>query len=58
MAGYSDGDREMLEYATAGNGARFGMLVLHDDKVREYALRSGGQSARHEGGDLPAVPPG
>jgi hypothetical protein len=35
--GNSDGDREMLEYATSGSGARFGMLVLHDDKVREYA---------------------
>jgi phosphoserine phosphatase len=35
--GNSDGDREMLEYTTAGSGARFGMLVLHDDKVREYA---------------------
>jgi phosphoserine phosphatase len=35
--GNSDGDREMLEYATSGGGARFGMLVLHDDQVREYA---------------------
>jgi hypothetical protein len=35
--GNSDGDREMLEYTTAGRGARFGMLVLHDDPVREYA---------------------
>ena len=35
--GNSDGDREMLEYTTSGSGARFGMLVLHDDKAREYA---------------------
>ena len=35
--GNSDGDREMLEWATAGDGARFGMLVLHDDEAREYA---------------------
>jgi phosphoserine phosphatase len=35
--GNSDGDREMLEYTTSGSGARLGMLVLHDDKVREYA---------------------
>jgi hypothetical protein len=35
--GNSIGDREMLEYATAGDGARLGMLVLHDDKDREYA---------------------
>ena len=27
----------MLEYTTAGKGARLGMLVLHDDAEREYA---------------------
>jgi phosphoglycolate phosphatase-like HAD superfamily hydrolase len=35
--GNSDGDREMLEYAKAGDGARLAMLVLHDDATREYA---------------------
>lgn len=35
--GNSIGDQQMLEYATAGNGARLGMLVLHDDARREYA---------------------
>ncbi len=35
--GNSDGDRQMLEYATTGTGARFGMLVLHDDQAREFA---------------------
>jgi phosphoglycolate phosphatase-like HAD superfamily hydrolase len=35
--GNSIGDREMLEYTTAGDGARLGMLVLHDDGEREYA---------------------
>jgi phosphoglycolate phosphatase-like HAD superfamily hydrolase len=35
--GNSTGDREMLEYTTAGNGARLGMLLLHDDATREYA---------------------
>ncbi len=35
--GNSTGDREMLEYAWAGNGPRLSMLVLHDDGVREYA---------------------
>jgi phosphoserine phosphatase len=35
--GNTSGDEEMLEYATAGNGARLGLLVLHDDKDREYA---------------------
>jgi phosphoglycolate phosphatase-like HAD superfamily hydrolase len=35
--GNSAGDREMLEYAAAGDGARLMMLVLHDDAQREYA---------------------
>jgi phosphoglycolate phosphatase-like HAD superfamily hydrolase len=35
--GNSDGDREMLEYTGAGDGARLKMLVLHDDAAREYA---------------------
>jgi hypothetical protein len=35
--GNSDGDRQMLEYTKAGEGARLAMLVLHDDATREYA---------------------
>ncbi|MGB7829657.1 MAG: HAD family hydrolase, partial [Pseudolabrys sp.] len=35
--GNSTGDREMLEYTEAGDGARLMMLVLHDDAKREYA---------------------
>ena len=35
--GNSTGDREMLEYTKAGDGARLAMLVLHDDATREYA---------------------
>ena len=35
--GNSDGDREMLEYTQGGGGARFELLVLHDDAAREYA---------------------
>jgi phosphoserine phosphatase len=35
--GNSTGDREMLEYTGAGDGARLMMLVLHDDAEREYA---------------------
>jgi phosphoglycolate phosphatase-like HAD superfamily hydrolase len=35
--GNSTGDREMLEYTKAGNGARLAMIVLHDDAAREYA---------------------
>jgi hypothetical protein len=34
--GNSGGDREMLEWAGAGDGARLKMLVLHDDAEREY----------------------
>jgi len=33
----STGDRQMLEYTKAGDGARLSMLVLHDDAKREYA---------------------
>jgi len=35
--GNSNGDREMLEYTEGGSGARFELLVLHDDAAREYA---------------------
>jgi hypothetical protein len=35
--GNSTGDREMLEYVAAGNGAHLAMLLLHDDPTREYA---------------------
>jgi hypothetical protein len=35
--GNSVGDRQMLEYTGAGDGARLMMLVLHDDAQREYA---------------------
>ena len=35
--GNSEGDQQMLEYTQGGSGARFGLLVLHDDAAREYA---------------------
>src|SRR5262249_35674964 len=35
--GNSTGDQQMLEYTTAGDGARLGMLLLHDDAKREYS---------------------
>ena len=35
--GNSTGDRQMLEYTKAGDGARLSMIVLHDDANREYA---------------------
>ncbi|MFK7852060.1 MAG: HAD family hydrolase [Akkermansiaceae bacterium] len=36
-AGNSDGDFQMLEYAKAGKGASFALIVHHDDAEREYA---------------------
>ena len=35
--GNSTGDKEMLQYTQGGSGARFEVLVLHDDAVRETA---------------------
>ena len=35
--GNSDGDFEMLEWTTAGDGLRLGVIVHHDDAAREYA---------------------
>ena len=36
-AGNSDGDFAMLEWTTAGDGPRLGLLVHHDDAEREWA---------------------
>jgi phosphoserine phosphatase len=35
--GNSDGDFEMLEWVTAGGGARFGVVIHHTDTEREWA---------------------
>ncbi len=35
--GNSDGDLQMLQWTTAGPGARFGMIVHHTDAEREWA---------------------
>jgi phosphoglycolate phosphatase-like HAD superfamily hydrolase len=35
--GNSDGDLQMLQWTTAGSGARFALLVHHTDGEREYA---------------------
>ncbi|MEQ8286845.1 HAD family hydrolase [Thalassospira sp.] len=35
--GNSDGDYQMLQWATAGDGKRFGLIVHHDDADREVA---------------------
>ena len=36
-AGNSDGDFQMLEYSTAGEGPRLGLLIHHTDADREWA---------------------
>ena len=51
--GNSTGDRQMLEYTKAGDGARLAMLVLHDDAEARVRLRSGPGAARHQGRHLP-----
>ena len=35
--GNSDGDLQMLQWTTAGDGRRLGVIVRHDDAEREYA---------------------
>ena len=35
--GNSDGDLQMLQWTTAGDGARFGLIVRHTDAEREWA---------------------
>ena len=35
--GNSDGDLQMLQYTTAGDGQRFALLVHHTDAEREFA---------------------
>lgn len=35
--GNSDGDYQMLQYTTAGEGPRMGLLLHHDDAEREFA---------------------
>ncbi|MEM7743086.1 MAG: HAD family hydrolase [Pseudomonadota bacterium] len=37
VGGNSDGDFEMLEWSTAGDGPRFGLIVHHTDADREFA---------------------
>jgi len=35
--GNSDGDQAMLEYVTGGDGPSLGLIIHHDDDVREVA---------------------
>lgn len=44
--GNSDGDRQRLEYTTAGPGRTLGLLLHHDDNVREFAYDRHARSAR------------
>jgi len=43
--GNSDGDIQMLQYATDGSGARLGLLLHHDDAEREYDYDHGTERA-------------
>ncbi|MHC9292221.1 HAD family hydrolase [Mycobacterium sp. LTG2003] len=44
-AGNSNGDIEMLQYATSGGGPALGMLVLHDDAEREFDYVAGAEKS-------------
>ena len=48
--GNSDGDFQMLEYATAGAGRRFGLIVHHTDAEREWAYDRASHIGRLERG--------
>jgi len=48
--GNSDGDYQMLEWTTAGPGARLGLLLHHDDAEREYAYDRDGHIGRLDQG--------
>ncbi|HEY5952725.1 MAG TPA: HAD family hydrolase [Terrimicrobiaceae bacterium] len=45
-AGNSDGDFQMLEWTTSGDGPRFGMLVHHTDADREWAYDRDSKTGR------------
>jgi phosphoserine phosphatase len=48
--GNSDGDFQMLEWTTAGPGARLAMIVHHDDAAREFAYDRGSHIGKLERG--------
>jgi hypothetical protein len=48
--GNSDGDFQMLEWTTAGSGARLGLIVHHTDAGREFAYDRGSHVGRLEKG--------
>lgn len=51
--GNSNGDRQMLEWTGAGDGARLMMLVFHDDADREYAYGPANGEADTHFGNFP-----
>jgi len=46
--GNSDGDLQMLQWTTAGEGPRFALLVHHTDAKREFAYDKGAEKALDE----------
>lgn len=44
--GNSDGDREMIEYTTSGDGPSLGVLIHHDDSGREFAYDRASKTAK------------
>lgn len=48
--GNSDGDFQMLEWTTSGTGLRCGLIVHHDDAVREWAYDRGSPVGKLERG--------
>lgn len=49
-AGNSDGDYQMLEWTTAGEGRRLGLIVHHTDAKREWAYDRDSSSGRLDRG--------
>jgi hypothetical protein len=48
--GNSDGDLQMLQWTTAGDGPRFAMYVHHTDAAREWAYDRDSHVGRLEKG--------
>ena len=46
--GNSDGDKQMVEYTTAGDGRRLGLFVHHTDANREYAYDRDGHVGKFD----------
>jgi hypothetical protein len=46
--GNPDGDLQMLQWTTAGQGRRFALLVHHTDAEREFAYDKGASKALDE----------